>query len=199
MLVCRTEKPLDDDIRHKLSMFCNVAVRAVIEEQDVESSIYELPQMLAKEHLDDIVLELLKLKTRKRPHGAWREIVRKLKKPKRRVKIGVVGKYIELQDAYKSVYESLTHGGIANDCGVTIVRLDAEAVEKDPARWLSRLDGVLVPGGFGKRGIEGKIRAVQYVREKKIPYFGLCLGMQVAVIEFAAQRRQARPGQQHRI
>ncbi len=185
VLVCRSEKPIDDDIRHKLSLFCNVPVRAVIEECDVGSSIYELPQMLAKEHLDEIILELLRLKTRKRPHGAWREIVRKLKKPKHRVKIGVVGKYIELQDAYKSVYESLTHGGIANDCGVTIVRLDAEAVEKDPARWLSKLDGVLVPGGFGKRGIEGKIRAVQYVREKKIPYFGLCLGMQVAVIEFA--------------
>lgn len=185
VLVCRSEKPIDDDIRRKLSMFCNVPVRAVIEECDVGSSIYELPQMLANEHLDEIVLELLKLKTRKRPHGAWREIVRKLTKPKRRVRIGVVGKYIELQDAYKSVYESLTHGGIANDCGVTIVRLDAEAVEKNPAKWLSRLDGVLVPGGFGKRGIEGKIRAVQYVREKKIPYFGLCLGMQVAVIEFA--------------
>src|SRR4029077_975449 len=131
VLVCRTEKPLDDDIRAKLSMFCNVPVRAVIEEQDVGSSIYELPQMLAKEKLDDIVLDLLGLKTRKRPNGAWRKIVRILKKPKRRVTIGVVGKYIELQDAYKSVYESLTHGGIANDCGVNIVRLDAEAVEKN--------------------------------------------------------------------
>jgi len=185
VLVCRTEKPLDDDIRQKLSMFCNVPVRAVIEEQDVESSIYELPEMLAKEKLDDIVLDLLSLKTRKRPNGAWKDIVRKLKKPKRRVTVGVVGKYIELQDAYKSVYESITHGGIANDCGVTIVRLDAEAVEKNPKAMLSKLDGVLVPGGFGSRGIEGKIRAVQYVREKGIPYFGLCLGMQVAVIEFA--------------
>jgi CTP synthase len=185
ILVCRSEHPIDDDIREKLSLFCNVAVRAVIEEQDVESSIYELPQMLAKEHLDEIVLDLLRLKTRKRPHGAWREIVRKLKRPRHHVKIGVVGKYIELQDAYKSVYESLTHGGIANDCGVTIVRLDAEKVEKNPRAALAKLDGVLVPGGFGKRGIEGKIRAVQYVRENDIPYFGLCLGMQVAVIEFA--------------
>ncbi len=185
VLVCRSEKPIDDDIRQKLSLFCNVPVRAVIEEQDVESSIYELPEMLAREKLDDIVLDLLGLKTRKRPNGAWKDIVRKLKKPKRRVTVGVVGKYIELQDAYKSVYESITHGGIANDCGVTIVRLDAEAVEKNPRAMLSKLDGVLVPGGFGSRGIEGKIRAVQYVREKGIPYFGLCLGMQVAVIEFA--------------
>jgi len=184
ILVCRSEKPIDDDIRDKLSLFCNVPVRAVIEECDVDSSIYELPEMLAKEHLDEIVLDLLHLKTRKRPHGAWREIVRKLKRPRHRVTIGVVGKYIELQDAYKSVYESITHGGIANDCGVTIVRLDAEKVEKNP-RLLAKLDGVLVPGGFGKRGIEGKIRAVQYVRENNIPYFGLCLGMQVAVIEFA--------------
>jgi CTP synthase len=185
VLICRTERELGPEIRQKLSLFCNVPVRAVIEERDVGSSIYELPQMLADEKLDDIVLDLLHIKARKRANGAWREIVRKLKKPKRRVDIGVVGKYIELQDAYKSVYESITHGGIAHDCGVNIVRLDAEEVEKNPGKALRRLDGVLVPGGFGHRGIEGKIRAVQYAREKGLPYFGLCLGMQVAVIEFS--------------
>jgi CTP synthase len=185
ILICRTEKHLSMEIRQKLSLFCNVPVPAVIEERDVDSSIYELPQMLAKEKLDDIVLKLLALRAPKRPNGAWSKIVRRLKKPAKHVTIGVVGKYIELQDAYKSVYESITHGGIANNCGVKILRLDAEAVQKNPRKELGKLDGVLVPGGFGGRGIEGKIRAVQYAREQGLPYFGLCLGMQVAVIEFA--------------
>jgi CTP synthase len=178
ILVCRTEKPISLEIRQKLSMFCNVPVRAVIEEQDVESSIYELPLMLA-------IIEILGLHAPKRPQETWREVVRILKAPAKRVNIGVVGKYIELQDAYKSVYESITHGGIAHDCGVKIVRLDAEEMEKDPNGELRELDGILVPGGFGDRGIEGKIRAVQYARESGLPYFGLCLGMQVAVIEYA--------------
>ena len=185
VLVCRTEHPINGDIREKLSMFCNVPVRAVIEELDVESSIYELPQMLADEKLDDIVCELLHLNAPKRPDSPWREVVRILKAPARKVDIGVVGKYIELQDAYKSVYESITHGGIAHDCGVNIVRLDAETVENKPEAALAGLDGLLVPGGFGNRGIEGKIAAVKCARETGLPYFGLCLGMQVAVIEFA--------------
>jgi len=184
ILVCRTQEPIDRAIREKLSLFCNVPVRAVIEERDVESSIYELPLMLANEHVDDLVVAMLGLKAPKRRQNVWREIVRKLKAPARRVDVGVVGKYIELQDAYKSVYESITHGGIANDCGVNIVRIDAEDVLKN-RRPLGRLDGILVPGGFGDRGIEGKIRAAQYARETGLPYFGLCLGMQVAVIEFA--------------
>jgi CTP synthase len=185
VLICRTEHPLGLDIREKLSMFCNVPVRAVIEERDVSSSIYELPQMLADENLDDIVCELLHLNAPKRPDSPWREVVRKLKSPARRVDVGVVGKYIELQDAYKSVYESITHGGIAHDCGVNIVRLDAETVERKPEAALAGLDGLVVPGGFGNRGIEGKIAAVRHARETGLPYFGLCLGMQVAVIEFA--------------
>ncbi len=185
VLICRTEHPLGLDIREKLSMFCNVPVRAVIEERDVSSSIYELPQMLADENLDDIVCELLHLNAPKRPDSPWREVVRKLKSPARRVDVGVVGKYIELQDAYKSVYESITHGGIAHDCGVNIVRLDAETVEMKPEAALAGLDGLVVPGGFGNRGIEGKIAAVRHARETGLPYFGLCLGMQVAVIEFA--------------
>jgi len=185
VLICRTEHPLNLEIREKLSMFCNVPVRAVIEERDVSSSIYELPQMLADEKLDDIVCELLHLNAPKGPDSPWREVVRILKSPARRVDIGVVGKYIELQDAYKSVYESITHGGIAHDCGVNIIRLDAETVEKKPEIALAGLDGLVVPGGFGNRGIEGKIAAVRYARETGLPYFGLCLGMQVAVIEFA--------------
>ena len=185
VLICRAEQPLSLELREKLSMFCNVPVRAVIEECDVSSSIYELPQMLADEKLDDIVCELLRLDAPKKPDSPWREVVRKLKSPARRVDVGVVGKYIELQDAYKSVYESITHGGIAHDCGVNIIRLDAETVEKKPEAALAGLDGLVVPGGFGNRGIEGKIAAVRYARESGLPYFGLCLGMQVAVIEFA--------------
>jgi len=136
--------------------------------------------------MDDLVVELLGLDAPPIEHSVWVDIVRRLKSPSGRVDIGVVGKYIELQDAYKSVYESLTHAGIANDCAVNIVRIDAEALEKpDGINKLKGMHGILVPGGFGDRGIEGKIAAVKYARENGIPYFGLCLGLQIAVIEFA--------------
>ncbi len=186
VLVCRTEKPINNEIRSKLSLYCNIPVKNVIEEMDVEFSIYELPLALAREDLDDIVADALSLDAPKPPMGEWEDVVRRLKYPAHRVEIGVVGKYIELQDAYKSVYESLTHGGIANDCGINIVRLDSEAIEEDgPEKHLKGLDGVLVPGGFGDRGIEGKILAAQWAREHQIPYFGLCLGMQILVVEYA--------------
>jgi len=186
ILVCRTEHPIDREIREKLSLFCNVPVKAVIEEMDVESSIYELPLALQREEMDDLVVEMLGLDAPPIEHSVWVDIVRRLKSPSGRVDIGVVGKYIELQDAYKSVYESLTHAGIANDCAVNIVRIDAEALEKpDGLNKLRGMHGILVPGGFGDRGIEGKIAAVKYARENGIPYFGLCLGLQIAVIEFA--------------
>ena len=186
ILVCRTEHPIDREIREKLSLFCNVPAKAVIEEMDVESSIYELPLALQREEMDDLVVELLGLDAPPIEHSVWVDIVRRLKSPSGRVDIGVVGKYIELQDAYKSVYESLTHAGIANDCAVNIVRIDAEALEKpDGINKLKGVHGILVPGGFGDRGIEGKIAAVKYARENGIPYFGLCLGLQIAVIEFA--------------
>jgi CTP synthase len=186
ILVCRTEHPIDREIREKLSLFCNVPAKAVIEEMDVESSIYELPLALQREEMDDLVVELLGLDAPPIEHSVWVDIVRRLKSPSGRVDIGVVGKYIELQDAYKSVYESLTHAGIANDCAVNIVRVDAEALEKpDGVNKLKGMHGILVPGGFGDRGIEGKIAAVKYARENGIPYFGLCLGLQIAVIEFA--------------
>ncbi len=186
ILVCRTEHPIDREIREKLSLFCNVPIKAVVEEIDVESSIYELPLALQREEMDDLVVELLGLDAPPIEHSVWIDIVRRLKSPSDRVDIGVVGKYIELQDAYKSVYESLTHAGIANDCAVNIVRIDAEALEQpEGLNKLKGMHGILVPGGFGDRGIEGKIAAVKYARENGIPYFGLCLGLQIAVIEFA--------------
>jgi CTP synthase len=186
ILVCRTEKTMGKDLRKKLSLFCNVRESAVVEEKDVETSIYEVPLMLENEGLDTIVLEHFGLSHLPQLENGWDEVVRILRYPKHRVEIAVVGKYIELQDAYKSVYESLVHGGIANDCAVEIHRVDSEKLEESKNyEVLLRADGILVPGGFGLRGIEGKIEAVRIARESGIPYFGLCLGMQVAVIEFA--------------
>jgi CTP synthase len=186
ILVCRCDHPLTDDLREKLSLFCNVPVKAVIEERNVESSIYEVPLMLQKEGMDDLVVDRLGLKAPRNPRNIWVEILRRIKSPRHEVTIGVVGKYIELQDAYKSVYESITHGGIANNCRVNVVRIDAEALEVPGGTAVLRnLDGILVPGGFGERGIEGKVNAARYAREHGVPYYGLCLGLQVAVIAFA--------------
>src|SRR3989441_256383 len=186
ILVCRCDRPLNKELRQKISLFCNVPYEAVIEEKDVDHSIYEVPLMLQRERLDDIVCRLLHLDTPAASMAHWQEIIRKLIAPQNRVRIGVVGKYIELQDAYKSVYEAITHGDIANDCGVQIDKIEAEEIEKHgPDQMLKGLGGILVPGGFGERGIEGKIIASQYAREKKLPYLGLCLGMQIATIEFA--------------
>lgn len=185
ILVCRTEHPMTNDMRQKLSLFCNVPVKAVIEEIDVETSIYELPIALKAENIDDLVVDHLGLDAPDSDMKVWHDVVSRLKAPNHTVEIGVVGKYIELQDAYKSVYESIIHAGIANDAKVRIVRIDAEDLEKDPAKHLAKLDGILIPGGFGDRGTEGKIAAAKYARENNIPYFGLCLGMQIAVIEYA--------------
>jgi CTP synthase len=185
ILVCRTEQPMTDEMRQKLSLFCNVPVKAVIEEIDVETSIYELPLTLKAENIDDLVVDHLKLDAPDSDMQIWHDVVRRLKAPTHKVEIGVVGKYIELQDAYKSVYESIIHAGIANDASVHIVRLDAELIRDDPENHLGTLDGILIPGGFGDRGTEGKIAAAKFARENGIPYFGLCLGMQIAVIEYA--------------
>jgi len=185
ILVCRCDHPLDHTLRDKISMFCNVPVKAVIECSDVES-IYELPLALQKEGMDDLVIDLFGFKHPQPAKNIWHEIVRRVKNPAHSVTIGVVGKYIELQDAYKSVYESITHAGIANNSKIEIRRIDAEDLEKkNGLSLLKGLDGILVPGGFGDRGTEGKIAAARYAREKKIPYYGLCLGLQIAVIEFA--------------
>lgn len=186
ILVCRSEKAIDKTLRQKMSLFCNVPFEAVIEETDVEHTVYEVPLMLQREGMDELVCRHLRLDVPPADMGHWREMVRKRIAPKSRVRIAVVGKYVEHNDAYKSVYESLTHGGIANDCGVEIEKKDAEAIEKDGAKkHLEGLAGVLIPGGFGERGIEGKIASAQYARENKLPFLGLCLGMQVAIIEFA--------------
>ncbi len=185
VLLCRCERELDEDVRQKLSMFCNVPLDAVIEARDVDHTIYEMPLMLQKEGLDDIVVRLLGLTERAAPVAdltSWSRFVQRIINPKKRVKIAVVGKYIELQDAYKSIYESLTHAAASLDCGIDLVRLDAETVTAED---LKDVAGILVPGGFGDRGVEGKIRAAQYARENKVPYLGLCLGMQIAAIEFA--------------
>jgi CTP synthase len=186
ILVCRCDHPLDHDLREKLSLFCNVPVKAVIECRDVPHSIYELPLALQKEGMDQLVVDLFGLKLKAPRRNIWSEIVHRIHTPRHEVTIGVVGKYIELQDAYKSVYESVTHAGIANHCKVNVRRIDAEDLEKPGGvRLLSGLDGILVPGGFGDRGTEGKIAAARHARERKIPYYGLCLGLQIAVIEFA--------------
>ena len=186
VLVCRTDHPLDHDLRDKISMFCNVPVKAVIECRDVEHSIYEMPLALQKEGMDQLVLDLLGLKHAPPEKNIWEQIVHRILNPKHEVEIGVVGKYIELQDAYKSVYESITHAGIANNCKVKVRRIDAEDLEKkNGLSLLHGLDGILVPGGFGDRGTEGKIAAAKYARERTVPYYGLCLGLQIAVIEFA--------------
>jgi len=186
ILICRSEKVLGQEVRQKISMFCNVPVECVIEELDVAHSIYEVPLDLRAEKVDEIVCRYLGLDAPPKPMTEWEEMLKRMIDPKHKVRIGVVGKYIQLQDAYKSLYESIKHAGAANDAAVEIVRVDAEKIEKEGAEaCLAGLNGILVPGGFGGRGIEGKIMAAQFAREKKIPYFGICLGMQIAVIEFA--------------
>ncbi|MBI1953063.1 MAG: CTP synthase [Candidatus Omnitrophica bacterium] len=188
ILLCRTEKPLSNKLKEKIALFCNVEEGAVIEARDVRD-IYEIPIVFHTQGLDDLIIKFLELKV-ERGHDlkAWQEqVVRPALSPAHGpVKIAVVGKYIELQDAYKSIYEAIRHGGIANDCAVEIKRVESERLEaKEPAALLAQVDGILVPGGFGGRGIEGKIKAARFAREQGIPYFGICLGMQVAVIEFA--------------
>jgi CTP synthase len=183
MLICRMEKNLTEDLKNKISLFCNVEPRAVIDEKDVGSSIYEVPLLLKEQKLDDLVLEYLQLKAPKNDHKQWREMVHTAKNPKHSVTIAVAGKYTELKDAYKSIWEALKHGGFANLSAVEIKFIDVESEQVEEE--LSQADGILVPGGFGDRGIEGKIRVVKYARENKIPFFGICLGMQCAVIEFS--------------
>jgi CTP synthase len=177
VLICRTEHSIDRELRLKLSMFCNVTPEAVIEEKDVANTIYEVPLMLQREKLDDLVAKHLKLDLPPADMTAWRTFVDRIITPKHRVKIGVVGKYMENQDAYKSIYEALTHAGAAADAGIDLVPVDAEDIEE--------LDGILVPGGFGVRGVEGKILAARFARTQKKPYLGLCLGLQIAVVDFA--------------
>jgi len=185
VLICRTEKPLDRDVRQKLSMFCSVSEKAVIEARDVEHTVYEYPLMLRAEGLDQLVCDLLHLTTPEPDLTDWRKFVERVISPKKQVTIAVVGKYIDLQDAYKSIYESLTHAAASQDCGIDLKLIDAETLQDSVDRQLQDVAGILIPGGFGERGVEGKIKAARFAREHKVPYLGLCLGMQVATIEFA--------------
>ena len=187
VVLLRSELPVEEDARDKISMFCNVPSEAVIECRDVPHSIYELPLYLHEEKLDDIVCDRLGLSKKKPDLKAWQEFVWHVIDPSHETKIAVVGKYIELQDAYKSIYEALTHAGAANDCRVLVERIDAEDLEnvEDIEEKLDGIDGLLIPGGFGDRGTEGKINAANFARTRGIPYFGICLGMQIATIEFA--------------
>jgi CTP synthase len=187
VVLLRSELPVEEDAKEKISMFCNVPSEAVIECRDVPHSIYELPLYLHEEKLDDIVCDRLGLPQKKPNLKAWQEFVWHVIDPSHETKIAVVGKYIELQDAYKSIYEALTHAGAANDCRVLVERIDAEDLEnnEDIEERLDGIDGLLIPGGFGDRGTEGKINAANFARTRGIPYFGICLGMQIATIEFA--------------
>jgi CTP synthase len=187
ILVCRCEAPLTPDHKDKLALFCNVDRNLVIEERDVEHTIYEVPVDLAKQDLDVYILEKMGLHVNRLDMRRWRAMLETLISPRRgEVEIAVVGKYISLRDAYKSIYEALTHAGIANDVRVRIRMVEAEEVESGGAdALLGGAAGLLVPGGFGDRGVEGKIAAVRYARERRLPFFGICLGMQCAVIEFA--------------
>jgi CTP synthase len=187
VLICRTEIPMEPDMAKKISLFCNVRPEAVIEERDVAFSIYEVPLMLIEAGLDQRVLNHLQLAAKRKADVAdWHALLETVKHPKHTVEIAVAGKYIELHDAYKSIYESLSHAGIANQCKVVLRKVAAEQIATDGAeKHLAGVDGILVPGGFGERGFEGKIASIRYARQKNIPFFGICYGMQAAVVEFA--------------
>ncbi len=186
ILVLRTEKPVTNDIRRKVALFCNVDLDAVIESMDV-STIYEVPITMQKEKLDETVIRKLGLKDKQKPElGPWKDFVKKIKNPSKTVDIALVGKYVELKDSYKSIFESFIHAGAENNCKVNLITVHSEEITPDNvASFLGNMKGIVVAPGFGGRGIEGKITAVQYAREKNIPYLGICLGMQCAVIEFA--------------
>lgn len=186
IIVCRTEEPINGDIKRKIALFCNVATNAVIEAADADT-IYDVPLHMMRENLDVICLEKLKLSLRSEPDlRNWKAFLSKLKNPKSKITIGLVGKYVELQDAYKSILEAFVHAGALNECKVEVKNLHSEYLDEDNVRSsLSGLDGILVAPGFGNRGIEGKIVAIKYARENKVPFFGICLGMQCCVIEYA--------------
>jgi CTP synthase len=186
VIVCRTEEPLSPDIRKKIALFCNVKPESVIEAADA-ATIYEVPLLMMREKLDVICLKKMNITHYHEPElGKWKEFLDKLKYPKSRVTIGLIGKYIELQDAYKSILESFVHAGAMNECKIQVVNVHSEFItDENVAEKLGNLDGLLVAPGFGHRGVEGKIIAVKYARENRLPFFGICLGMQMAVIEYA--------------
>ncbi|HUX37800.1 MAG TPA: CTP synthase [Rectinemataceae bacterium] len=187
-LILRASEPLDEGMRRKIAGFTNVEFEGVISGYDVSATIYQVPLIYNEQGLDTFLLKKMNIESRHADLRPWKEVVRKVVEPKRRVKVGVVGKYMELTDSYKSVWEALYHGGIANDTGVEILKIDSGRLEGDNADLqgiLDAVDGILVPGGFGERGIEGMVRAARWARENGKPYFGICLGMQIMVIEHA--------------
>jgi len=185
ILLCRTDRYLSEDIKSKIALFCNVSSDAVITAKDVEC-IYEVPLIFHKEGLDEKIVEMLNVWTRAPQLEDWGRIVKSLKEPELFVTIAIVGKYVNLTESYKSLNEALVHGGIPNDCRVNLIFVDSEKIEENNCKQIfADVDGILVPGGFGSRGIEGKICAAQYARESMVPFFGICLGMQIAVVEFA--------------
>ncbi|NLJ74735.1 MAG: CTP synthase [Firmicutes bacterium] len=184
VIVCRSEHEIPDELRAKIALFCDIEERAVIPNTDVDS-IYEVPLHFAKSGLDEIVIEKLNLQCNSADMREWKELVKAIKNPTQSVTIGIVGKYVSLPDAYLSAAEALRHAGIVYGTEVNVKWIDSEAIVGRVSEFLSGVDGILVPGGFGTRGVEGKINAVQYARENKVPFFGICLGMQCAVMEFA--------------
>jgi len=185
MLLCRSERPLPEDMKEKIALFCDVDVQAVITATDV-SSVYEIPLVFAEQAVDEILLRLLRMEAKERDLSRWTGMLERMHNPEDQVDIGLVGKYVEYEDSYKSLKEALLHGGLAHRLKVNIHWIESENLTwPDCARELQKFDGILVPGGFGKRGVEGMITAIRYAREQKVPYFGICLGMQTMVIEFA--------------
>ncbi|MDZ4821429.1 MAG: CTP synthase [Planctomycetota bacterium] len=185
VLICRTERSMDREDREKIALFCNVPIDAVIEEKDKDFSIYEVPMSLVDNRLDQIILRRLGITAAEPQLDDWRNLLHALRNPEHEVSIAVVGKYAEHRDAYKSIYEALDHAGIANRAQVRVQAIQSEELESQGAeRMLSGFNGILVPGGFGERGIEGKVEAIQFARQRQIPFFGICLGMQCAVIEY---------------
>jgi CTP synthase len=186
ILICRTERTLPREDREKIALFCNVPIEAVIEEKDKDFSIYEVPLSLVENKLDEFIVGSLNLQAGKLQLDRWRELLHNLRNPEHEISIAVVGKYAEHRDAYKSIYEALDHAGIAKRAQIRIQRIQSESIEQEgPERLLAGYDGLLVPGGFGERGIEGKVEAIRFAREREIPFFGICLGMQCAAIEVA--------------
>ena len=185
MLLCRSERPLPDEVKEKIALFCDVDVRSVITAKDVHS-VYEIPLVFAEQGVDESILRILRLNAGERNLTRWTEMLARMKNPTSEVSIGLVGKYVEYEDSYKSLKEALLHAGIAHQARVNIEWIESEQMEwPDCSSYLRRFDGILVPGGFGKRGIAGMLNAIRCAREEKIPYFGICLGMQTMVVEFA--------------
>ncbi|MBI3467718.1 MAG: CTP synthase [Planctomycetes bacterium] len=186
ILICRTERSISREDREKIALFCNVPIEAVIEEKDKEFSIYEVPMSLVDNGLDRLIVSKLGLSAGSLELDDWRDLLHRLRNPAHEISIAVVGKYAEHRDAYKSLYEALDHAGIAHSAQLRVQRIQSESIEHEgPERILAGYDGILVPGGFGERGIEGKVEAICFARERGIPFFGICLGMQCAAIEFA--------------